>query len=91
MKNTLLFLPIFLAGCALSSALHKSDGNGGYIIEASGNNLDNKETLLVTINKRATKLCGSSNYEVRGNSPVERIVTIAPIKILTRNVVCNNL
>ena len=91
MKKLLLLLPILLTGCALSSASHQTESEGRYIVSASGNNLDNEETLLKTINKRATKLCGDGNYQTQGDSDVVRTVTIAPIKTLTRTIVCQGL
>jgi len=93
MKILLLIIPLVLSGCALSAASYKEISANTYEISATGNVWDNEETLLKTINRKATKVCGSENYTLSGDSEivvdsVETVYATAPTQTLVRTAIC---
>lgn len=92
----ILLMLIILTGCAFSAANHQPAGEGQYIVRASGNMWDTKETLLKTINKRAKKICGNETYKFLNDTDVvdSTIATgnlyapSAPVRTLSRHVQC---
>ncbi len=94
MKTLIILLTaITLTGCAFSAANHQKAGDGQYVVRASGNGWDTKETLLKTIHKRAKKVCGNETYKFLNDTDVVESSLYGaygpvPVRSLSRHVMC---
>lgn len=64
MRLLLLIPLLLLTGCAITN--YQEVAPGEYRLTAHGNIFQSKETLLKSIDKKASKLCGERGYALAG-------------------------